>query len=231
MHTRYKDIILWGHSLVDYSEMFTLSDADLNGKILDCCSGPGSFNAELTKRGGHVISCDPLYNLSLEAITEKIDHVFSDMISIVTANKDRFIWTTVHSPAELALHRKENIKIFLADYLKGLGEGRYQAAQLPNLPYQSYEFDLALCSHYLFAHSPDQSIDFHVTSIKNLCAIAREVRIFPLLDSLGEIPSIVGPVMQTLNQENYGIEIKAAPYQFQKKGNAMMRVWAQTCKV
>jgi hypothetical protein len=40
--------------------MFALIPGDLLGKILDCASGPSSFNAELTAEGHEVTSCDPL---------------------------------------------------------------------------------------------------------------------------------------------------------------------------
>ena len=57
------------------------------------------------------------------------------------------------------------------------------------------------------------------------------MRIFPLLDSLGDIPDLVGPVTKALHENNLGVEIRAVPYEFQKKGNAILRVWAQMCEV
>jgi hypothetical protein len=46
--------------------MFALTPDDLSGKIIDCASGPASFNAELSADGHEVISCDPLYELSAD---------------------------------------------------------------------------------------------------------------------------------------------------------------------
>lgn len=43
-------------------------------------------------------------------------------------------------------------------------------------------FDLAVCSHLLFLYSEHLSEDFHVESIKELCRVAGEARIFPLLE-------------------------------------------------
>jgi hypothetical protein len=231
MTTLDQDIFLWGHSLADFIEMFILTEQDLQSKILECCSGPSSFNIELTTKGGQVISCDPLFTLSFEEISTRVNAIFPAMLKTIEANKDRFIWSTVTSPVELAKQRKENIHLFLDDYMKGIAETRYQAGSLPKLPYSQYEFDLGLCSHYLFANCPDQSVEFHISAIKNLCSVAHEVRIFPLVDSQGEIPIIVGPVMKALYNCDYGIEIKSVPYQFQKKGNAMLRVWTQVCAV
>lgn len=227
----YRDILLWGHSFDAYTRMFKLSDEDLKSKILDCCSGPSSFNAILTSKGGHVISTDPLFSLHKKQLEARIENVFQEMLEIVEAHKQRFTWDEIQSPKELAKIRRENIQIFLDDFDKGVKEGRYITATPPDLHFKHYQFDLALCSHYFFANCPDQSTDFHVKAVANLCDIAKEVRIFPLLDSTGEIPKIVGPVTQGLHQAGLGVEIKASPYKFQEKGNAMLRVWAQTCEV
>jgi hypothetical protein len=39
-----------GRSADEYVGMFELTSADLSGKLLDCASGPASFNAERTAR-------------------------------------------------------------------------------------------------------------------------------------------------------------------------------------
>lgn len=227
----YRDILMWGHSYDAYTRMFALTDAELKLKILDCCGGPSSFNTLLTQKGGQVVSTDKLFDLSKKKIEQKIDEVFSEMLTIVEAHKDRFTWDEIKSPEELAAIRRENIDIFLDDFEQGLEEGRFITDMPPDLHFQHYEFDLALASHYFFANCPDQTVEFHVEAVANLCDVAKEVRIFPLLDSMGEIPEIVGPVTQGLHQAGLGVEIKAAPYKFQEKGNAMLRVWAQTCEV
>lgn len=55
------NIVPWGRSFEEYRAMFELSEQDLNKRILGCGDGPASFNAEATKRGSKVISCDPVY--------------------------------------------------------------------------------------------------------------------------------------------------------------------------
>jgi len=231
MTIRYKDILLWGHSLKAYKKMFSLTDDELKLSILDCCGGPASFNAELTDQGGHVISTDPLFSLNETQIAERIEEVFAQMLAIVREHKDRFLWEDERSVDKLAQIRHSNIELFLKDFAKGLEEGRYFPDSPPDLHFQHYQFDLALCSHYLFANSPEQTVEYHAAAIENLCDVAKEVRVFPLLDSMGEIPDIVGPVTKALHDKDLGVEIKAVPYQFQKKGNAMLRVWAQKCEV
>ncbi len=227
----YRDILLWGHSFDAYTRMFALTEADLKLKILDCCGGPSSFNSILTQKGGNVISTDEIFNLPKKKLEQKVNEVFDEMLSVIEANQDKFTWDDIKSPQALADIRRENIEIFLNDFEQGKEAGRYISDVPPNLHFQHYEFDLALVSHYFFANCPEQSVEYHVESVNNLCDVAKEVRIFPLLDSNGEIPEIVGPVTQALHQAGLGVEIKAAPYRFQKKGNAMLRAWAQTCEV
>ena len=52
--------------------MFALEEKELGGRILDCGAGPASFNAELTEKGGAVVSCDPLYECSVCSIEDHI---------------------------------------------------------------------------------------------------------------------------------------------------------------
>ena len=62
------------------------------------------------------------------------------------------------------------------------------AAALPDLPFADGEFNLTLCSHFLFLYSGHLSEEFHVRSIVELCRVAREARVFPLLE-LGAVKS------------------------------------------
>ena len=228
----FADLMLWGHSLNDFCEMFALTEKDLQASILDCCSGPDSFNAELTKQGGRVVSCDPLFGKSISVLTPEIQRVFSKQLDEVTKHEERFIWDESISLDELAKARTANIELFLQDYTKGLEEQRYVYSELPDLSLEENQhFDLALCSHALFANSKNQTLEFHLQAIKNLCQVASEVRIFPLVDSAGEISPLVGPVMQALYHEDLALEFKAVPYQFQSKGNAMLKVFARSCEI
>ena len=47
-------VILWGRSLDEYIRMFDLQPDELKLSILDCASGPASFNAEMARRGEKV---------------------------------------------------------------------------------------------------------------------------------------------------------------------------------
>ena len=60
--------------------MFLLSEADLTKRILGCGDGPASFNSELTKRGGIVVSVDPLYAYDADDIRRRIGETFDTVI-------------------------------------------------------------------------------------------------------------------------------------------------------
>jgi hypothetical protein len=57
-------VIPWGRCLDEYIGMFSLTSSDLKRAILDCAGGPASFNAEMTRQGNKVISCDPVYQFT-----------------------------------------------------------------------------------------------------------------------------------------------------------------------
>jgi ubiquinone/menaquinone biosynthesis C-methylase UbiE len=120
------------------------------------------------------------------------------------------------------------METFLDDYELGKRNGRYIDAGLPALPFADNSFDLALCSHFLFLYSDQLSKQFHLQSIHEMCRIAREVRIFPLL-ALDNRPSPHLP--ESLAQLNplFESSIEKVPYEFQRGGNRMLRIRA-SCK-
>jgi len=113
---------------------------------------------------------------------------------------------------------------FLADYDAGKEQARYVTAQLPSLPFEDHAFEIAVCSHFLFLYSEQLGAPFHEAAIKELCRVAREVRIFPLL-ALGAIGSAhVSPIASTFRELGYTISIERVPYEFQRGANKMMRI-------
>ena len=224
MAFRLEEVVPWGRSFEEYQAMFALSDKDLSERILGCADGPASFNTGLTKRGGKIVSADPLYRFSREGIRNRIDQVFETVLDETRKNAHEFVWETIPSVEELGRTRREAMDDFLDDYLEGLDQERYIDASLPELPFREKEFDLALCSHYLFLYSPHLSLDFHLRSIRELCRVAREVRIFPLLE-LGAVPSRhLDEIQQKLQEPEYSVSIVPVEYEFQRGGNRMMTV-------
>jgi len=202
--------------------MFDLTATDLSGKILDCAGGPASFNSEASTRGQRVVSCDPLYELSAGEISARIDATFDQIVSNAEANRDRFVWQEIGSPQRLGEVRMAAMRHFLDDFPQGLQEGRYRAGVLPSLPLEDCAFDLALCSHFLFTYSDRLSVDFHVAAIEEMCRVAREARVFPLLESYGGTSSLLEPVVSTLRKRGSAVQTRLVPYEFQRGGNRML---------
>ena len=111
---------------------------------------------------------------------------------------------------------------FLDDFSSGWGAGRYRAATLPSLPFEDRAFDLALCSHFLFTYSGQISRDLHVAAIKEMCRVAREARVFPVLESYGGTSPLLEPIISTLRQRGYAVQTRLVPYEFQRGGNRML---------
>ena len=103
-------------------------------------------------------------------------------------------------------------------------QGRYVDADLPHLPFADRQFDLAVCSHLLFLYSEQLSLDFHFASILELCRVASEVRIFPLLELGSKTSRHLQPITNGLAEEGYTVTIVTVDYEFQRGGNKMMQI-------
>ena len=205
--------------------MFALTEADRSRKILGCGDGPASFNAEWTARGGSVISLDPIYEFSGAEIQQRFDAVLDDVLAKVDASSDRWVWNFHQTPQGLRANRVAAMERFLAAYESGKTAGWYLVGELPKLPFQDGAFDLALCSHLLFLYSNLFSTEFHVASLLELCRVATEVRVFPLLDLVGEPSAHLDAVRLALASQGLTTVIEPVNYEFQKGGNQMLRVF------
>jgi hypothetical protein len=204
--------------------MLALSEEDLGRRILDCAGGPASFNAELTELGGTIVSCDPLYEYSPEAIDARIRETAPLMIEHAKHDRDLYVWTAFDSPEQLVEARLATMKRFIEDFPDGLRKERYRPFALPSLSFADGEFELALCSHLLFTYSEMLPLDFHVASIRELARVAAEVRVFPLLDQSGAASSHLQGLMRALTDEGYLLRKQRVPYEFQRGGNEMLVV-------
>jgi hypothetical protein len=204
--------------------MFRLSDADLAGTIVGCGDGPASFNAEATRRGTRVVSCDPVYRHGREQLRERIAATTADILEQTHRNAAEFVWTTIASVDDLGRVRAAAMQAFLDDFPIGKIEGRYVDAELPVLPFADGAFDLALSSHFLLLYTDQLGEAFHRAAIREMCRVAREVRIFPLL-TLGAVrSSLVDPLADDLRSQGFGVSLDRVPYEFQRGGNEMMRI-------
>jgi hypothetical protein len=217
-------IVPWGRSYTEYVSMFSLSKNDLDFYILGCADGPSSFNSGLTKHGGKVISVDPLYQYTGEKIAQRIYDTYNEVLEQTRKNADKFVWSTIHSVEELGQIRMSAMQEFLRDYEKGSREGRYVPDSLPFLSFDEKQFQLALCSHFLFLYSDQLDLDFHIHCVLEMCRVAHEVRIFPLL-KLGAGPSpYVKPVIKKIEAMGYETDVIKVDYEFQRGGNTMLKI-------
>lgn len=221
---KLENVIPWGRSMKEYVKMFDLTPEELKLNILDCAGGPASFNAEMILQGYKVISCDPVYQFTADEIAKRIQDTYKTVIEGVKANQEHYIWQDIQSPEQMCAIRMTAMHKFLADFPLGTTEKRYVKDELPILPFAVNQFDLALCSHLLFTYSDHLSEAFHLASILEMCRVAKEVRIFPLLNISGETSPWLKPIMNELQKRGYSVEIKQVPYEFQKNGNQMLRV-------
>lgn len=224
MAFRLDSVVPWGRNLAEYRAMFGLDQRNLAGSILGCADGPASFNAELTNIGGKIISADPLYAFATEDIKLRIDQTSAKILAQTRRNKDLFVWKTIGSVEELGRIRLAAMDRFLSDYDAGRRAGRYVAASLPALPFADKCFDLALCSHFLFLYSDIRDMNFHYSAIRELCRVAGEVRIFPLLDLAGATSLHLPQVAEMLERRGYAVSIQGVDYEFQKGGDQMLRI-------
>jgi hypothetical protein len=209
----------------EYIRMFDLKPDELRLKILDCGGGPASFNAEMTQQGYSVISSDPIYQFTAAEIAQRVQDTYQSIIYGTKVNYDRFVWQDIPSPEELGKIRMTSMNKFIDDFSLGLQQGRYVADELPNLSFESNSFDLALCSHFLFTYSNNLSLDFHITAISEMCRVAKEVRIFPLLVQFsGEVSPWLEPIMDEMQYRGYEVEIRQVSYEFQKGGDRYIKL-------
>lgn len=217
-------VVPWGRSFEEYCAMFRLSEQDLQQAIVGVGDGPASFNSILTEIGGNVISADPVYRFSPEQIHQRIDDLFDDMVLQVAANADNLRLEKFGSAQALGKVRMKAMKQFLQDFEQGKQQGRYLNVELPGLPFAENQFDLALCSHLLFLYSDQLELDFHIQAVLELCRVAKEVRIFPLLDLSHQKSSHLESVMQVLAQSGFYTCIEKVDYEFQIGANEMLRI-------
>jgi hypothetical protein len=216
------EVVPWGRSFDEYAAMFALDAHDLSRRILGCADGPASFNAEASARGARVVSCDPLYQFTPPKIASRIAEVSPLMLEQTRAHIDGFVWDRFASVEELGRARHGAMDRFLEHYAHA-GADRYVAAALPALPFPDNAFDLALSSHFLFLYSTQLSLDFHLAAVRELCRVAREVRIFPIL-TLGREPSpYLNPLIDALARDGWMARLERVGYEFQRGGNTMLR--------
>ena len=227
MGVQVAHVLPWGRSMAEYVGMFDLGAQDLGKQILGCADGPASFNAEMTACGCRVVSCDPIYVFTDHEIRQRVAATFETIMGQMPATRDNFVWDTIPSIEALGEMRMAAMEAFLRDFARGNQGNRYVASALPHLPFADSSFDLALCSNFLFLYSEQLSEAFHLMALRELCRVATEVRVFPLLDLDGQVSPHLGPALATLRREGFHGTVRTVPYEFLKGANEMVVIGRQ----
>lgn len=213
-------IVPWGRSMKEYNMMFRLNDP-LSMHIASFGDGPASFNAEVTAKGGRVVSFDPIYQFSGEEIAERMERVRGLMMRQIRENQNSYIWKSIRSPNELELIRLLAMKRFLKDYEEGRRAGRYQFHTLPDrLPYEADTFDIGISSHFLLLYA-SLGYGFHIAAIGEMLRVCKEVRIFPYLDMDSRDSSLTHDVLRHFRRK-YHIRVVDTTYELQKGCNKLL---------
>lgn len=224
MSMKLEKVVPFGRSFDEYQQMFGLSEIDLTTRILGVGDGPASFNAEATEKGYSVISIDPIYEFNSEEIFQRFNDVLDTIINQVIATPDDWVWSYHRSPEHLRKNRIQAIQRFIQDYSQGKQTGRYQVGSLPTLNFNDNEFDLALCSHFLFLYSDHYDETFHQQSVQELLRVSREVRIFPLLTLMLQPSPYLEAVVDRCIAAGHTVSVEKVPYELQRGGNEMLRI-------
>src|SRR5689334_486644 len=112
MGIQLSEVIPFGRSYSEYVKMFSLTEMDLERKILDCGGGPTSFNFEMNHRNRRVVSLDPVYQFSRVDLESRISLTFADMIAQVRVNPDKFVWKNIKDVDDLAAVRMSAMQLF-----------------------------------------------------------------------------------------------------------------------
>ena len=175
--------------------------------------------------GGRIISCDPLYRFDEPGIRRRIDETYPNIVEQSRLNAQQFLWSDdLPDPDALGRRRMSAMQQFLNDYEAGRRDGRYVDAELPALPFADQQFDLALASHFLFLYSEHFSEEFHIESVRELCRVATEVRVFHLLELGGQPSRHVAPVTAALQEDGFNVSIEQQDYEVRRGANQMLRV-------
>ena len=135
-------VVPWGRSFDEYCRMFALIDSDLGRRIVGCGDGPAAFNADATRQGHRVVSCDPLYRFDAAQIDARIAVTYGQVLEQTRQHAGAFVWGDgVRTVEELGTVRMAAMRTFLADYEAGSRDGRYVDAELPSLPFADGAFD------------------------------------------------------------------------------------------
>ena len=223
--------VLWGHHANEYKEMFDLNDDHFSLPLLEYGCGPSALNSTVHDKNSLVVSIDPLFSLGKSDLLQKTTLMFDERALALRSDPLLLDVTAYGGLDAFIAYRKQGMALFFKDYEQGLTAKRYRADAIDSLPFDDFTFNMALSSHYFFGDGNIHSVDDTLSMIKSLARVAKEVRIFPLLNRPSVTSEQLGPVLLGLQQNNYGVEVREVACSLYPAGNAMLRIWAQECVI
>lgn len=188
--TRFR-VLPYGRSFDEYRRMFAFREDDSAKSIVGVADGPSSFNAEAHRCCWRVRSLDPIYAFPPAVIGSRVERVLDRMVDSVAARPDHWLWSRFPNATDLKDYRRQVLQTFLEDVPGGAQQGRYVAGGLPQLPFRSDTFDLALCSYLLFVYTDALDLTFHLNAVDELLRVAPEVRIFPVRPAAAYLDAVL----------------------------------------
>lgn len=215
-------VVPWGRRFDEYEAFFALGDMAKGTRIIDVGGGPASFAGEAASRGLAVTAVDPIYEASPQVIRDQFEVTVKAMRAGMTAASYRFNWKFYGSEERVHQRRRAALDLFLEDRVQN--SARYVTGALPHLPFSDVQFDLALSSHLLFLYGDDLDGAFHIAAMRELLRVAREVRVFPLINLDGRPSSHLPGVMRALETEGFNAILQDVDFEFQIGATKMLRV-------
>ncbi len=219
-----ENVVPWGRNLDEYRAMRLYGNEDGDKKILGCGDGPASVNTELSSAGVDIVSVDPVYRFSKTQIEKRMDETSRTIARQIRQHRDDYIWKQFRDVDALIDERLSAMRSFLDDFEKGKESGRYIDGALPRLPFADNTFDLAWSSHFLFLYSNHFSLSFHLASVTEMLRVAKEVRIFPLLDLENWRSAHLARILEHVAEKGCAYETVKTEYEFQKGAFEMLRI-------
>jgi len=212
-----------GRTFTEYQRMFDFDPATWAGqRVLDCPAGPCSFVTEAHDRGIEAVSADKMYDRSAAALSKRCAEDIETAIDALDGVEDLYRWEFYGDVSELRTYREQAASRFLSDYAHN--GHRYVYADLPATPFVDHAFDLVLSAHFLFLYDDRLSYEFHLETIRELCRISGQLRVFPLHGFDADQSELVGNLVEDLQSEGSTTDFQVVPFEFQRGANKMLVV-------
>lgn len=216
--------LISSRSFAEYRAMFSLTDADLHGRVLDCPGGGASFTATARAQGADVVAVDPFYAIPHDKLIAQLEVELERGAVWAQERADAYEWAFHGDPTGHSRLRRESARLFAAD-LRAHPD-RYVAASLPSLPFEDSSVDLVLSSHLLFTYADRLNMSFHLAALREMARVARQqVRVYPLVDQNGQaLGDLVGQLIADLVAVELSARVVEVDYEFQRGARSMLVV-------